>query len=115
MPQVLSAQPLIPCLYVPAAAAAGPRVVLRSRARRNQCSDASSTTAQAMALEQPAAQPVQHQPDIQTLEPTTDAPQRPDWAYHKGPTLGVVLPFEGVKVRCTLDGCDWALGSDTPG
>jgi hypothetical protein len=53
-----------------------------------------------MAVDQPAAQQVQQQPDVQTLEPTSRAQQRPDWAFHKGRLMwGDLKPFESIKVR----------------
>jgi hypothetical protein len=52
-----------------------------------------------MAVDQPAAQQVQQQPDVQTLEPTSRAQQRPDWPFHKGRLMcGDLKPFESIKV-----------------
>lgn len=43
---------------------------------------------------------------VQTLDPTPQAQPRPEWACHKGNTiLGVVRPFECVKVGCGRSLC----------
>jgi hypothetical protein len=76
--------------------AAPPRVVRRSRARRNQHSEPGSGSGDEQAQYQ---QHTHTTAQVHTLE-AAQAPQRPEWVHHKGTTLsGVVRPFESVKVR----------------
>lgn len=79
---------------VSADATAPPRVVRRSRARRNQHSEPGSGSGDEQAQYQ---QHTHTAAQVHTLE-AAQAPQRPEWVHHKGTTLsGVVRPFESVK------------------
>lgn len=76
-------------------------MVRRSRARRNPHVDSGSGE----ELEQAHCHHRHGAAQVQTLEPTVQAPPRPDWAFNRGPTLsGIVRPFESVKGNGIVSG-----------
>lgn len=98
---IVKSAALSPSLF--AAAVGATRTLRCSRARHHQHSEAAAP-AQPADQEQAMQQQALYQQtasQVQSLDPAPQAQPRPKWACHKGNTiLGVVRPFECVKVGC---------------